>query len=151
MQILIIEHLQQVLLIIEKPSYALFSALVSNSNDHLVHSSISSSLLEQLYPGSSTIQHLLTDNPSTATLPVTGNTITNSSARPPPPRYQSPSSKTEQSPSTSSQQSKPIISNSNLSPSGGFDREFSRILYGKEPPRARKQKSKRKAFSDPDK
>lgn len=101
---------------------------------------MSSSLLEQLYPSS-----------SISTLPGTSNAKPNSSTRQPPPRYRSPSSNIEQSPSTSSQQSKPVLSNNNLSPSIGFDREFSRYLYGKEPTRPRKQKSKRKALSDPDK
>jgi hypothetical protein len=86
------------------------------------------------------------------------NPVNNSSTRPLPPPYPSSTSNTERSQSTlpsvhdsstSSQQSKPTTNNNN-SPAG-FDREFSRLLYGKDTGKIRrqKQKHKRKAFSDP--
>ena len=126
--------------------------LVSNPNEHLFHSSMSSSsLLDQLYPGSSAIQHLSTDNSLSSFIPVTSHAMADSSTHPRPPRYQSPTSKAEQSHSTSSQKSKLITTTNPIQPSSGFDREFSRLLYGKEPVKTRRQKSKRKAFSDPDK
>jgi hypothetical protein len=82
------------------------------------------------------------------------NPLSNNSPRPPPPRYQSPTSNAERShstlssindPSISSQQSKTI----NTNPSAGFDREFSRLLYGKDAGKSRRHKQKRKAYSDP--
>ncbi len=87
------------------------------------------------------------------------NPISNNSIRPPPPRYRSPTSNVERShstlssindSSTSSQLSKTIIPPNNNS-SAGFDRAFSRLLYGKDTNKIRRQKQKRKAFSDPDK
>jgi len=84
------------------------------------------------------------------------NPISNTSLRPPPPRYRSPTSNVEHShsslsslndSSTSNQQSKTTTNNNHSS--SGFDREFSRLLYGKDVGRTRHKKPKRKAFSDP--
>lgn len=58
-------------------------------------------------------------------------------SRPPPPRYEPSAVNADPSPS-------PVIQ-----AQGGFDREFSRLLYGKEARRNRHQRQKRKAFSDP--
>jgi len=118
--------------------------------------------LEQLYPGSSTSQHLLTENSSiilpnasSPSIPTITNPVNNNPIRLPPPRYKSPTSNVEHShsavpsindSSSSSQQSKP--NNNNKLPAG-FDREFSRLLYGKDSGKTRHQKQKRKAFSDP--
>ncbi len=85
------------------------------------------------------------------------NPISNTSLRPPPPRYRSPTSNVEHphsslsslnDSSTSNQQSKTTTTTNNNS-SSGFDREFSRLLYGKDVGRTRRKKPKRKAFSDP--
>jgi len=83
------------------------------------------------------------------------NPISNTSHRPPPPRYRSPTSNVEHSSlsslndsSTSNQQLKTTTTHNNTS-SSGFDREFSRLLYGKDVGRTRRKKPKRKAFSDP--
>ncbi|CAF1568723.1 unnamed protein product [Adineta ricciae] len=67
--------------------------------------------------------------------------------RSPPPQYQSPTS-TLSSVSNLPPPSppKPTGSTSSLA---GFDREFSRLLYGKEANKIRRRKQKRKAYSDP--
>ncbi len=130
--------------------------VLSNPTQHLILPSLPSPQLEQFYAGSSTAPHLSTENSSS---PSILTIINPNSIRPPPPRYQSPTANIERSKSTflstndsptSSQQSKPIgvpppPNNAPL----GFDREFSRLLYGKESGRARRQKQKRKALSDP--
>jgi hypothetical protein len=146
-----------------KISYCIFLlTLVPNPAQHVIHPSVSSSLLEHLYPGSSTSQHLLTENSSiilsnssSPFVPPITNPINNNSIRSPPPRYKSPTSNIERSHSTlssttdssiSSQQSKPTTNNN--SPAG-FDRKFSRLLYGKDTEKSRRPKQRRKAFSDP--
>jgi len=144
-----------------KPQYKNKICLASNPTQHQIHPSVPSTLLEHLYPSSSTSQHLLTENSSSIlpnssslSIPTMTNPVNNNSIRLPPPRYKSPTSNVEYSHSTlpsindsslSSQQSKP--NNNNLST--GFDREFSRLLYGKDTRKTRHQKQKRKAFSDP--
>jgi hypothetical protein len=126
--------------------------LGSNSAQHLIRSS----LFEHYYSGPSTIQHQLTENSpvihsnsSSLFPPTTTNAI-----RLPPPRYQSPPSNIERfnrtlSPNNDSltfgQHSKPLINN----PPAGFDRKFSRLLYGQDNGKNRRLKQKRKAFSDP--
>ena len=80
-------------------------------------------------------------HPLTHLLPT--NSYLSPSSRPPPPHYESSASNIERPPSdlSSANRSKP--------PEPGFDREFSRLLYGREGRRNRHQRQKRKAFSDP--
>lgn len=77
------------------------------------------------------------------------NTYFSPSIRPPPPRYESPVSNIERSHSDLSSANRPNISSINPSSQAGFDREFSRLLYGRDGRRPRQQRQKRKAFSDP--
>jgi hypothetical protein len=143
-----------------KPQFKNKIYLASNPAQHQIHPSVPS---EYPYPSSSTSQHLLTENSSnilpnssSLSIPTMTNPVNNNSIRFPPPRYKSPTSNVEYSHSTlpsindsslSSQQSKPNNNNNNLST--GFDREFSRLLYGRDTRKIRHQKQKRKAFSDP--
>jgi hypothetical protein len=118
--------------------------------------------LEQLYPGASTSQRLfptnssvnLSKSSSSLFVPTMTNHLNSNSLRPPPPRYQSSTANAERSRSklssnndltVSGQQSKTINNNS----SAGFDREFSRLLYGKDSGKTRRHKQKRKSHSDP--
>ncbi|CAF1287655.1 unnamed protein product [Rotaria sordida] len=123
-----------------------------NPDQSLIHPSFSSPTFEHVYSGSLIPQHLIRENSSfilsnsSSLAPIVKNSTSNNSIRPPPPHYQSPTSIIEHSHSTSSQQSK--INNNNNS-SAGFDREFSRLLYGKDTGKIRREKQKRKAFSDP--
>ncbi|CAF2471813.1 unnamed protein product [Rotaria sp. Silwood2] len=124
---------------------------LTNPVQRLIHPPVSSSSFEHFYSGSSISQHLLRgnssfilSNSSTSHAPIMKNAISNNSIRLPPPRYQSPPSNVERSHSTSSQQSKTVNNSSVV-----FDHEFSRLLYGKDTGKTRRQKQKRKAFSDP--
>jgi hypothetical protein len=98
-------------------------------------------------------QHRLSEN-SPVTLPTTSSSsaITNpsidTSVRPPPPRYEQLTSNIERSHSALSSMNRPNYSPLNP-PQTGFDREFSRLLYGKDGEKNRHQRQKRKAFSDP--
>ncbi len=125
-----------------------------NPNQHIIYQP---SLSEQIYPGASTSQHLISEyssilhsNSMSSLAPMIANPVNNNSMRPPPPRYESPTSSSERSPSRPSQPSKTNVPSNNNS-TAGFNREFSRLLYGKESSKIRRQRQKRKAFSDPDK
>ncbi|CAF1129161.1 unnamed protein product [Rotaria sp. Silwood1] len=120
------------------------TSTVTEPVQRLIHPSVSSPLFEHVYSGSPISQHLLRGNSSSSFAPIIKNPISNSTIRPPPPRYQSPPSNFERSHSTSSQPSN-TVNNASV----GFDREFSRLLYGKDMRKTRRQKQKRKAFSDP--
>jgi len=74
--------------------------------------------------------------------------MTNTPIRPPPPRYASPTTSIERSHSALSSMNRPNYSQVNP-PQAGFDREFSRLLYGKDGGKTRHQRQKRKAYSDP--
>ena len=65
--------------------------------------------------------------------------------KPPPPSYTIPTSNIERSHSALSSMTRPNDTPTNSS-QAGFDREFSRLLYGG---KNRHQRQKRKAFSDP--
>ncbi|CAF0855717.1 unnamed protein product [Adineta steineri] len=131
--------------------------IVPNSPQHLIHSAGSLPVLNHLYPRSSSTQYPSNNLPN-STLSFSSiltNPTSNNSYRPPPPRYQSlTSNNIERSYSTlpcindcstSNQQ----IKTNNNNASAGFDREFSRLLYGKDAEKTRRKKQKRKAFSDP--
>jgi hypothetical protein len=75
--------------------------------------------------------------------------MNNNSIRPPPPPYKSPTKNFEYSRSALLTISDPSLSSQQSKPSAGFDREFSRLLYGKDAGKHRRQRQKRKAFSDP--
>ncbi|CAF3121145.1 unnamed protein product [Rotaria socialis] len=138
------------------------TSLVTNPVQHHIHPSVPSSKVENVYSGTSTSPHLLTGNSSfvlsnsTSSFTSTmNNSISNNFIRPPPPRYQSPTPNAESSQLASSQQPNIVNSvdddnnNNNTKPSIGFDHEFSRLLYGKDAEKDRRQKQKRKAFSEP--
>ena len=69
-------------------------------------------------------------------------------ARPPPPRYEPPTSNIARSHSALSSTKHPNYPPMNP-PQPGFDREFSRLLYGKDGGENRHQRQKRKSLSDP--
>ena len=119
--------------------------IVVNSNQHVIYPSASTSQLS--IPENSSISHSnsVSSFASMITIPVTNN-----STRPPPPRYKSPTSSSDHSPPRSSQPPKTNVPPNNNS-TAGFSRGFSRLLYGKESSKIRRQRQKRKAFSDPDK
>ncbi|CAF0994333.1 unnamed protein product [Adineta ricciae] len=69
--------------------------------------------------------------------------------RPPLPQYEAATiTNVERSHSALSSKNQPNLLPANP-PQAGFDPEFSRLLYGKEGGRSRRQRQKRKAFSDP--
>lgn len=111
--------------------------IANNLAQHLIRPPLPSSVREQVYSGPQIPQHLLPGNASTSP-PI----------RPQPPRYESPSSNIERSHSALSSMHRPNYSQANP-PSAGFDREFSRLLYGKDGGKSRHHRQKRKAFSDP--
>ncbi|CAM2698788.1 unnamed protein product [Rotaria socialis] len=113
---------------------------------HLLRPSAPSLITKQMYTESQMTQHLLPVN-SYGTLPTPLSSImANTSVRPPPPSYELPTSNIERSRSAVSSMNRPNYSPMSP-PQAGFDREFSRLLYGKDGGRRRNQK--RKAFSDP--
>ena len=101
-----------------------------NLNHHLRRLPVQSSVLEQFYATSS-IHHQVSPANAPLVLPT--------SARPPPPQYSVAASTTGHRPDNN-----PIPP-----PTTGFDREFSRLLYGKDESKSRHQRQKRKALSDP--
>jgi hypothetical protein len=109
-----------------------------NLAQHLIRPPIPSSIREHVYSGPQITQHLLPGNSSTTL-------STSPPIRPPPPSYGSPISNIERSHSALSSMTRPNDSQNNP-PQAGFDREFSRLLYGK---KGGKTRQKRKAFSDP--
>jgi hypothetical protein len=120
----------------------------NNLAQHLIRPPLATSIREQVYPSPQIAQHLLPGN-SPINLPISSpSVITNTSNRPPPPRYEPSTSNIERSHSALSSMTRPNYSQVNP-PQAGFDREFSRLLYGKEGGRNRQQRQKRKAFSDP--
>ncbi|CAF4184504.1 unnamed protein product [Rotaria sp. Silwood2] len=137
------------------PSYSLSIASghrpPSSSNNlgqHLIRSPVPSSIPKQIYTESQITQQLLPGN-SPVTLSTSSSSIMmNTPIRPPPPRYELPTSNIERSHSALSSINRPNYSQTNP-PQVGFDREFSRLLYGKDGGKNRHQQQKRKAFSDP--
>jgi hypothetical protein len=101
----------------------------------LIRPPVPSSIREHVYSGPQIPQHLLPGN----------SPITHLSS---PPNYESPSSNIERSHSALSSMNRPNYTPT-TPPQAGFDREFSRLLYGKEGGKNRHQRQKRKAFSDP--
>jgi hypothetical protein len=75
---------------------------------------------------------------TSVTLPIRSSM--NTAVRPPPPRYESAVGNIEPNGT-----GRPSM----IRTQAGFDREFSRLLYGREGARSRHQRQKRKAFSDP--
>lgn len=127
-----------------------------NPVQHQINHPVLPPILEHLYPSTYSPPHLLAENvhsnSSSTFVPTVVQSATKTAVRPPPPRYVSPSSDSDRSntavsspinndPTPSSQQGK--------SSTTGYDREFSRLLYGRDPTKIRRQKQKRKAFSDP--
>ncbi|CAF1950524.1 unnamed protein product [Rotaria magnacalcarata] len=113
---------------------------------HLFRPSAPSLIPKQMYNESQMTQNQLPVD-SYGTLPTPLSSImANVSVRPPPPSYELPTSNIERSHSAVSSMNRPNYSHINP-PQAGFDREFSRLLYGKDGRRSRNQK--RKAFSDP--
>jgi len=134
---------------------------IQNQAQHQINPHVLPPILEHLYPNTYSPSHLLTDNshsnPSPSFVPPIANSATNTTIRPPPPRYVSPSTDSDRSSTilstindstSSSQQTKPSSSPPPATKTG-YDREFSRLLYGKDAMKIRRQKQKRKAFSDP--
>ncbi|CAF4955270.1 unnamed protein product [Rotaria sp. Silwood1] len=120
----------------------------NNLGQHLIHPSAPSSISKHVYTESQIAQHRLPGN-SPLTLPTSFSPImTNTSIRPPPPRYELPTTNIERSHSAVSSTNPSNYSQTNP-PQAGFDREFSRLLYGKDGGKSRHQQQKRKAFSDP--
>ncbi|UJR16293.1 hypothetical protein I4U23_003199 [Adineta vaga] len=106
---------------------------------HLIRLPTSSSLTrEHVHTGPQITQHLSPGNPML---------VANTSTRLPAPRYELKTN-IERSHSALSAMTRPNYSPTNP-PQAGFDREFSRLLYGKEGEKNRRQRQKRKAFSDP--
>ncbi|CAF4045844.1 unnamed protein product [Adineta steineri] len=133
------------------------ATIVPSSLQHHIHSAGSLPVLNHLYLRSPSIQYPSNNLPN-STLSFSSiltNPTSNNSPRPPPPRYQSlTSNNIERSYSTLSCINDCSISNqqiktNNNNSSAGFDREFSRLLYGKDAEKTRRKKQKRKAFSDP--
>ncbi|CAF3709577.1 unnamed protein product [Rotaria sordida] len=120
----------------------------NNLGQHLIHLPVPSSIPKQVYNEPQITQHLLSRN-SPVTLPTSSSPIMmNTPVRPPPPRYELPISNIERPHSALSSMNHPNYSQTNP-PQAGFDREFSRLLYGKDGGKNRHQQQKRKAFSDP--
>jgi hypothetical protein len=135
-------HLQQVCIIFFFQKKFILSLLLANNlAQHLIRPSVPSSIHEHVYSGPQIPQHLLPGNspPTLSTSPP---------VRRPPPLYESPTSNIERSHSALSSMNRPNYSQNNP-PQAGFDREFSRLLYGKDDGKSRHQRQKRKAFSDP--
>lgn len=153
-----------------------FILLIVDPVQHSINPSVLPFRFKNLYSESLTSQHVVTDNSSfihstsnSSLNSIMNTSISNNSIRASPPHYQSPTSNFERSPSTSSQQpnsanitsipfttattsttTTPTNNNNNDDkPSVGFDREFSRLLYGKDSQNARRRRERRKAFSDP--
>lgn len=129
----------------QQVSFSLFfsvkhsSLLANNLAQHLIRPPVSSSDREHAYSGVQLTQHLL---PGNAPVNISPSPPTR---RPPPPVYNPPTANVERSHSALSSMNRP--NNPPASPSqAGFDREFSRLLYGG---KNRHQRQKRKAFSDP--
>ena len=118
----------------------------NNLAQHLIRPPLATSIREQAYPSPQITQHLLPGNSPINLATSPPSVITNTSTRPPPPRYES--SNIERSHSALSSMTRPNYSQVNP-PQAGFDREFSRLLYGKDGGKNRQQRQKRKAFSDP--
>ncbi|CAF3535800.1 unnamed protein product [Adineta steineri] len=126
-------------------------APTNNLVQHLIRHPVPSPIREYDYSASQLAQHLLPVNSSVISASSSSSSVTtNTSIRTPSPRYELPTTTTniERSHSALSSMNRSNYSQTNPS-HAGFDREFSRLLYGKDGGKKSHQRQKRKSLSDP--